>query len=166
MSHPGERLFSASGTARQYHNNKRSTTEQSGLSYFCGLESDSIPCRGRQGFAVGASGTVLKTLDGGFNWFPVLQGFEGKNLPEKKPRRLPAPLVLPIVACGSSYRVASPEEISLELSYRAKSLLQTLASQIVHWNQQTPIRLDTRTLLCPYRDSSAMKIPSHQSPLR
>ena len=46
---------------------------------------------GRQGFAVGASGTVLKTLDGGFNWFPVLQGFEGKNLPEKKPRRLPAP---------------------------------------------------------------------------
>jgi hypothetical protein len=46
---------------------------------------------GRQGFVVGASGTVLKTLDGGFNWFPVLQGFEGKNLPEKKPRKLPAP---------------------------------------------------------------------------
>jgi KAP family P-loop domain len=46
---------------------------------------------GRVGYAVGSSGTAIKTTDAGMSWFPVFQGLEGERLGDSAPHELPAP---------------------------------------------------------------------------
>jgi hypothetical protein len=43
------------------------------------------------GYAVGSSGTAIKTTDAGVSWFPVFQGLEGEQLGASEPHELPAP---------------------------------------------------------------------------